>query len=534
MATPVKDILKAKKYPKWFSSHPIFKEVKEIKKVFPAVGLPNFEHEVAIDNSPAIIEAANWLIGDIKRELSYRGEHLIGSNKKAKINPEVKAKLDNCSALLLGVYNLLKIKKNVVQNANNRISLKLPDNVSIDNKPIFRKNESLFRVYNKLAELVLETGVKIPLQTLEGFASFKAFSSENIPANKMKIVFSSDGVNGAWDIATMSSRGIRSCQSWEGGEYKHCTIGSVIDPFVAIMYMTSGVQDTSGYGSKMMRRCIVRFVIDGSKNKPFLLLDQMYPQPDKAVLDQFKKLLQEKTDGKFDVVHSAGMKPELAKHSYLPTNSVRKTLKQTSVNGKKKFHEGHDGDYYETIQSYQDYKIKDKAGKKFDKQSELFEKNSSKKARKFREAFAKSFAETVKKLEVKSLPKTIQSAVKTSAKGNYGSGYHIFYNTAIDIANQIVESVDKSQFTNSDTYIRRVFYQYFNSKKKVIDAMKNQSIKTLNGGMHLKTGKRFGIRTFVSMMDLVYPEVDKAMKEELKKVVEKRNAKEIEPLPLPV
>ncbi len=73
----------------------------------------------------------------------------------------------------------------------------------------------------------------------------------------------------------MSMRGIKSCQRWDG-EYHRCLIGSILSKYVGIIYLTSG-SDFGGLGTKMMRRCLVRYAIDMTESKPCILIDRMYP-----------------------------------------------------------------------------------------------------------------------------------------------------------------------------------------------------------------------------------------------------------------
>jgi hypothetical protein len=91
-----------------------------------------------------------------------------------------------------------------------------------------------------------------------------------------KICFSSDKNSGAWDIATMSMRGIHSCMKWSSSQSKHL-IGSIIDPFTAVIYITDGKK--LKYGSKFLRRSVVRYMIyekNGGFCKPFIYIERVY------------------------------------------------------------------------------------------------------------------------------------------------------------------------------------------------------------------------------------------------------------------
>lgn len=122
---------------------------------------------------------------------------------------------------------------------------------------------------------------------------------------KNRIVFSSEGNQALWDIATMSMRGISSCQRWSSNLKTHL-IGSMIDPCVGIIYITSG-KDTK-YGTRMMKRALVRFVVDKYTAKPALLLERVYPHDRNKPLSQastyrlFIDFLKKKTKNKIPVL----------------------------------------------------------------------------------------------------------------------------------------------------------------------------------------------------------------------------------------
>lgn len=89
-------------------------------------------------------------------------------------------------------------------------------------------------------------------------------------AKNYQIVFSSD----PWDIATMSMRGVRSCQRWDSSHSCHL-IGSILDPCCAVIYLTDGTKTPKG--SKMLVRSIVRFVLDrNTRKKKYVVVDEPY------------------------------------------------------------------------------------------------------------------------------------------------------------------------------------------------------------------------------------------------------------------
>jgi hypothetical protein len=87
------------------------------------------------------------------------------------------------------------------------------------------------------------------------------------------IVFSGSGNAAMWDIATMSMRGISSCQTWGSYHAKHL-IGSMADPYMGIIYMAN--RGNTSKGPRMSRRAVVRFVLNNKTGKPAILLERVY------------------------------------------------------------------------------------------------------------------------------------------------------------------------------------------------------------------------------------------------------------------
>lgn len=297
MTTTIKQIFKEHKYPDFIKNHEIFKKTDSVQKIFPLIGLENCQEDIAIDNSAEIILLAEVLISNIVAELDRYKIHRI----------------------IVHLADAIRNYKSCIINNNGKITLSLPYDVVIDKKTIFKKGEGLFKVYNKLSKAVAQD---ITLPKIETFVSFKAFSSANIPSKAHKLVFSSDGVDGIWDIATMSMRGISSCQSWTSSNSKHL-IGSILDPFTGILYITSGSK-FGDVGTKMVRRCLVRLVVN-ARQKETLLLERMYPSWDKNIADYFKNFLIRKTNQKYKVVDTTDVNSRIsgATHFSPCSNSIR-------------------------------------------------------------------------------------------------------------------------------------------------------------------------------------------------------------------
>jgi hypothetical protein len=126
-----------------------------------------------------------------------------------------------------------------------------------------------------------------------------------------KIVFTGSGNRALWDIATMSMRGINSCQKWNSG-YRRCLIGSMVDPYVGIIYITNGKR--TKYGSNMIRRSVVRLVINTSTRKPAIMIERVYLPYDYYDYDgttqnittknEFKKFIKERVGEKLPVIYA--------------------------------------------------------------------------------------------------------------------------------------------------------------------------------------------------------------------------------------
>lgn len=95
---------------------------------------------------------------------------------------------------------------------------------------------------------------------------------------KTRLVFSSDGEKGIWDIATMSMRGVSSCMSW-GAQNSKYLLGSVIDPYCGIIYFTSEedypITSRTKYGPQMDHRALVRYIVSPNLG-PALYLERIY------------------------------------------------------------------------------------------------------------------------------------------------------------------------------------------------------------------------------------------------------------------
>jgi hypothetical protein len=341
--TPVStELFKGKIIPDFIKSHILFsRNPVKVQKVFPSIGLPNFREKAAVDKC----------LVDVKKEGSYVHNLLrVMVDYVSQARDEVARQADRLQYLdtreareasrpkLIEIYNLSNllthiatcvdpfnndVLANAIQSVDGKIELRLIKDISDnDGKFIFRKDKSLFSVFAKIREKCTQAGVGF--SNLEQADAFKIFSKENIPNKEFNIVFSSEGEEGAWDIATMSMRGIKSCQRWDG-EYPRCLIGSILSKFVGIIYLTSGVQadPNAGFnnlGTKMMRRCVVRYAVDADEGKPCILIDKMYPDLDKDILLLFINSIKSRTQ--LPVYYAIDLGNKI-RHMYLPSEKIR-------------------------------------------------------------------------------------------------------------------------------------------------------------------------------------------------------------------
>jgi hypothetical protein len=299
MPTNVNCAFAKKPFPSFITSHPIFTSLKEVKKVFPEIGLTNCEKEIGLDNTAAATQAARNLLAYIVSMVNAR----IDGLREYAINHNLRAarqkKHDNCKHLLKWFRTQLTRHNLCIKHNSGRITLNLhADIMNTDKKVVFKAGEGIFRVYNKLNAL-LSDGKFRTMDKIESIYGFKEFSSQNVPSIKYKVCFSSDGTDGLWDIATMSMRGITSCQAW-GSDRSRQLVGSIIDPFTGIIYLTTGAKHGE-YGTKMLRRCVVRLVVNKRKKQPFIGIERMYPAHDKATYKAFETFLKERTGGQFEI-----------------------------------------------------------------------------------------------------------------------------------------------------------------------------------------------------------------------------------------
>lgn len=298
MSFLVKDFLADKRVP-GFIKQSSLKSIHKVSKVFPSIGLVNCKKDLELVDKGEYAK-------DAAIELQYA---LVDALSEETCHWDLIRAIENKNARLIenGRW-VLKLHRDVVAYDD-------------DYEFAFKKGQSLFKVYNKLSK------ENCYLPKLDTLPEFKVFSSSNINSDDgLQIVFSSDGLDGAWDLLTMSERGFRTCQSWDG-DYNENLVGTIADPFTGIIYLTNG-KKVGDSGSRMIRRSIVRYVFDSISGKPFLYIDRMYPKFEQRILTEFTAFIKEKTNNEFEVRASngSGKKPSVGTCFVRLTENTRKLL----------------------------------------------------------------------------------------------------------------------------------------------------------------------------------------------------------------
>lgn len=326
-------ILNSKRpYPEWLRSHTVFKELSRIDKVFPKIGLPNFKEPCDIMNSAEALAEGTRLGSKFVVEMS-NAQRLLYTKLDAELKSTAKERGENCAKIqsLINLLNSVIYSLNYADYAKvveGKVVLRLRADIFAEGKnPVFRKDEAVIRVINKLWDLC--EAVKVTMTKTDQYNEFKDFSRVNVPNKKYVIAFSSSGEDGAWDIGTISMRGVTSCQSWNAPQSRGL-IGSIASKFVGVMYLASE-QEIPGYGSKMLNRSLVRFAIHKTTKKPALILDRMYPNQNNDTIAAFKKVLKEKSG--LDVYctfegNDYNRNINISTDYYIPDEPSRKFLKQ--------------------------------------------------------------------------------------------------------------------------------------------------------------------------------------------------------------
>jgi hypothetical protein len=309
MLTTPKSI-SSNQYPEFIRNSLVLKDLDK-KKIFPEIGLKNCKYSFSIKNVQGTYEAGISFLKDLRL--------LINSNI-ATMDHSFDSSVMAAVSFLKKICNL--IKKNPESFLSDKeVNLVLPKDMEfINNK--FLEGTNLFHVISTIRGFVYGRrvggdGPDFLADTynlgLDYYNSFLAFQKENL-----KIVFSGSGEKCNWDIATMSMRGIDSCQRW-GNHHAGALVGSIADPYAGIIYIESD-EDTL-YGKRMIKRAVVRFILNSKTKDPAIMIERIYPfdydgrVPDYLAFTVFSNFIMKKTKYKYDVIYG---QDSCAKKFFIP------------------------------------------------------------------------------------------------------------------------------------------------------------------------------------------------------------------------
>lgn len=273
--------IKNGKYPLFLKEHSFFNQSNFDlnNKIFPKIGLPNTVEDCSYFDDSSLLNLAYKLCLDMSIWLKSYIPYVSDDDKKL------------IDVIILQLTPPNKTYPCVSIKDAGGVEIKLDSSICVNNKMIYKKGKSVIKIYN---DLYLKYKDHFNFYKIEDFDSFRDFSKNNLNTKNFKIVFSSTGEDGYWDIATISMRGIKSCQSWNQPQSR-ALISSMTSKFTGVIYITS---PNSGdeYGSKMIRRAVVRYAIGKKDKKPALILDNIYPSNDLKTCDMFYEFLHKKTN----------------------------------------------------------------------------------------------------------------------------------------------------------------------------------------------------------------------------------------------
>src|SRR5258706_5832323 len=150
------DAFKGKEMPEWLKEHKVFKDKKNIKKVFPSVGIKNFVDPVEFEAAPQEHKAFA-IVGNILEDMR---DGLTSAtrqyNELDNLSIDAQSKINNLNAIVDILYIYGSNPKNLTETLPDgrvRIVLYKPIN-DATGKVFGRKGEPLFRVYEKIRLLI--------------------------------------------------------------------------------------------------------------------------------------------------------------------------------------------------------------------------------------------------------------------------------------------------------------------------------------------------------------------------------------------
>lgn len=251
-------------FPNFVIGSPIVRSNMEIEKIFPKIGLPNFREAVDVKLNFDDMQLDKVIHLAVKKWLEKwkdDGRSLSGLPKGLE-----QFKMSRVLYVLQELDRRFNKREGIGTNSSGKVVLTtgIP---SYDGKALIKSGSDCF----KLVKTLLNYGSK--------YAHIDLMSSDDMrdQCKNLHVMFRSDGLDGAWDLVTMSMRGPKSCMRWEAKQ-SPALVGSIVDPGCGIIYLTN--DSKTPYGPKMLFRAVVRLAIligqNGSESTPTLMIDRVY------------------------------------------------------------------------------------------------------------------------------------------------------------------------------------------------------------------------------------------------------------------
>jgi len=269
----------SKKYPEFIRNSIFLKAFPKPKKAFPKIGLKNCDN--ALSTVKITGKALQMQLLDKFRSAI---EYIQPTNKTVRDRQFEDFDME-CSVLcgqldndICGTYDGDDDLNKYFSNGN----LILPEGIfsftRFDKSVKLSKNPLISDFAKELIKFCKARHIKCDKLKKLSFTK-SADATDVIPAswkNKdLRICFSSENEKGYWDIATMSMRKISSCMRWSSSHAKSL-VGSILDPYVGIIYITDGTY--TKHGKSMLARAVVRFVVKGNQREPHIMIEKLYPE----------------------------------------------------------------------------------------------------------------------------------------------------------------------------------------------------------------------------------------------------------------
>lgn len=320
----------SKQYPEFIRTNKVIQAFEKQEKVFHKIGLRNCSgvftlgkyEEDAIDDY--LDKLQQLLINEVAIQEDTSGIDGYGI-PYFDCNGDNKRAFRNAASILTEAIE--KDPASFVSKKRGKISLALPFEFKTTWQT-YPKGHDLFKAIQSLIS-------NSTVNTLDRMKSL--FDEHNsfdhvLKKNGLRIVFSGNGGKGLWDLATMSMRGINSCQKW-GNVHANALVGSLIDPYAGIIYVTDNKK--LSHGINMIRRSVVRFVVHKTSRRPAVMIERVYPHDydggmgDPITYFAFGNFIERKTKGKFTII--CGENRAEAQKYFIPlTEPVNKLIATSS------------------------------------------------------------------------------------------------------------------------------------------------------------------------------------------------------------